>query len=99
MPFKALQCKFNQNGIFVNLIPDCISGTAFWLHLDVYCLHGGMPMSKKPERPTVEVAKPTYQPSKAELEADLRVNATFDQAIKALTEDVNVKHVEIKKSK
>ena len=54
-------------------------------------------MSRKSERPTVEVAEPTYQPSKVELEADLRVDATFEQAIKALTKDVNVKHIEIKK--
>ena len=50
-------------------------------------------MSKKPQRPTVEVAEPTYQPSKAELEADLRVDATFEQAVKALSKTVNIKHV------
>ncbi len=56
-------------------------------------------MSKKPDRPTVEVAEPTYQPSKAELEADLRVDATFEQAVKALAKDVNVKHVRIPKER
>ena len=48
--------------------------------------------NKKPEHPTVEVVEPTYQPSKAELEADLRVNATFKQAVKALSKTVNIKH-------
>lgn len=56
-------------------------------------------MAKQPTRPTVEVADPTYQPSKAELEADLRVDATFEQAVKALAKDVNVKHVKIRKDR
>lgn len=51
-------------------------------------------MTNKPQRPTVEVVKPTYQPSKAELESDLRVDATFEEAIKALSKPVNVKHIE-----
>lgn len=48
----------------------------------------------KTARPVVEVVKPTYQPSKAELDADLRVDATFEQAVKALSKPVNIKHVE-----
>ena len=50
-------------------------------------------MREKPERPTVEVVEPTYQPSKAELESDLRVDATFEQAVGALGRDVKIKHV------
>ena len=46
-----------------------------------------------PARATVEVAHAAYQPSKAELEADLRVDATFDEAVEALTWPVNIRHV------
>ena len=51
-------------------------------------------MTKKPQRPIVEVVKPTYQPSKAELDADLRVDATFEQGVEALATDVEIKHVD-----
>ena len=50
-------------------------------------------MNDKPKHPTVEVLEPSYQPSKSELEADLRVNATFPQAVKALSKTLNIKHV------
>ena len=46
-----------------------------------------------PHRPTVEVVNPRYQPSKAELEADLRVNATFEESVKALTRPVNIRYI------
>ena len=52
---------------------------------------------KLQQRPTVKVAEPTYQPSRTELEADLRVDATFEQAVKALAKDVNVRHVKVHK--
>ena len=51
-------------------------------------------MTDKPERPTVEVVEPSYQPSKAELEADLRVDATFPQAVKALSKIVRIRRVD-----
>ena len=50
-------------------------------------------MNDKPKHPNVDVVEPTYQPSKAELEADLRVNATFKQAVKALSKTVVIKQV------
>lgn len=50
-------------------------------------------MNEPKKRPTVEVVEPAYQPSKAELEADLRVDATFKQAVTALGRDVVIKHV------
>ena len=37
-----------------------------------------------PPPPIVEVVHPSYQPSKAELEEDMRVNATFEEAVKPL---------------
>ena len=41
----------------------------------------------------MEVVHPRYQPSKAELEADTRVNATFEEAVKALTGPVKVSYI------
>lgn len=48
----------------------------------------------KKERPTVEIVKPTHQPSNAELATDLRVNVTFEQGVQALVKRVNVKYVD-----
>ena len=52
---------------------------------------------KPPDRPskakTVEIVQSGYQPSKDELEADLRVDATFDEAVEALTKPVNIRYV------
>ena len=56
-----------------------------------------MERTDKPKHPTVELLEPSYQPSKAELEAGLRVDATFPQAVKALSKTLNIKNV--KKSK
>ena len=48
-----------------------------------------------PPSPTeVEIVHPTYQPSKAELEADARVDAAFDEAVEALTKPVVVRYVD-----
>ena len=38
-------------------------------------------MADAPNKPVVEIAHSGYQPSKAELEVDLRVEATFDEAV------------------
>ena len=43
--------------------------------------------------PVVEVVRSSYQPSKAELEEDLRVNATFEEAVQALARPVRVRYV------
>lgn len=43
--------------------------------------------------PEVEIVHPSYQPSKAELEADLWVEASFEEAVDALTRPVNVRYV------
>jgi len=47
---------------------------------------------KRPETPTVRTVDPTYQPSKAELEEDLRVDATFEEALKAVARTVKVEY-------
>ena len=51
-------------------------------------------MNPKPANPRpVEIVRPTYQPSKAELEEDLRVEATFEEAVQALTRPVSIRYV------
>ena len=41
----------------------------------------------------VDVVAPTYQPSKAELEEDMRVRATFEEAVEELTRPVKVRYI------
>ncbi len=55
---------------------------------------------KKPKQPqarTVDVVNPSYQPSRAELREDLRVDATFEELSKAVVQPVKVRHVNPKK--
>ena len=47
----------------------------------------------KPEPREIELAHPSYQPSKAELEEDLRVDATFEEAVQALAQPATVCYV------
>ena len=42
----------------------------------------------------VEVPGPSYQPTAAELREDLRVNATFEEAARAVTEPVRVRYTD-----
>ena len=51
-------------------------------------------MSDSPKPRDVEIVRPDYQPSKAELEEDARVEATFDEAVDALTRPVNIRYVD-----
>ena len=44
------------------------------------------------DRPVVDIPHPSYQPSVAELREDMRVNATFDQAIEALARPVTINY-------
>ena len=48
----------------------------------------------KPRAREVEIVNPDYQPSAAELEEDVRVDATFDQAVDALTKPVRIRYVD-----
>jgi hypothetical protein len=53
-----------------------------------------------PTEPAVlEVAHPSYQPSKAELEEDLRVDAKFEEAVQALARPVKLRYVKYPKRK
>ncbi len=55
--------------------------------------------TKKPQSPReVEIVSPDYQPSAAELEEDTRVDATFDEAVDALTKPVSIRYIDRPKS-
>ena len=45
----------------------------------------------------IELVDPSYQPSKAEMEEDLRVDATFEEAVQALAKPVTVRYVKYPK--
>ena len=48
-------------------------------------------MTKKAKRKTVTVKPNDYQPSKAELEKDIRIPTTPDRLAKAVTRSVNLR--------
>ena len=48
------------------------------------------------DQPEVEIVHQSYQPSKAELEADVRLKGTFKQAIQALLRPVRIRRVRSK---
>ena len=50
-------------------------------------------MTDKREPRDVEVVHPSYQPGKAELDEDMRVDASFEEAVNALTKPVRVRHI------
>ena len=52
-------------------------------------------MSTDPKPPRdVEIVRPVYQPSKSELGEDMRVGATFDEAVDALTRPVRIRYID-----
>jgi hypothetical protein len=49
----------------------------------------------KDQRPRqVEIVKPDYQPSAAELADDTRVDATLDEAVDTLTKPVSITYID-----
>ena len=50
-------------------------------------------MTEKQEPREVEIAHPSYQPSKPELEQDIRVDANFEEAADALAQLVSTGHI------
>ena len=50
-------------------------------------------MTEKPKLVEVETVDSSYQPSKAELEEDMRVDADFEEAVEALVQDVTIRHI------
>ena len=51
-------------------------------------------MTEKPKSQDVEIVRPDYQPSKAELEEDMRVDATPEEAVDALTRPVRIRYID-----
>ena len=51
-------------------------------------------MTDKPKLREVEIVNPNYQPSAAELAEDVRVDATFDEAVEALAKPVTIRYVD-----
>ena len=51
-------------------------------------------MTDKPKPREVEIVEPDYQPSAAELADDTRVEATFDEAVEALTKPVGIRYID-----
>lgn len=45
------------------------------------------------ERSTVEITRPSYQPSKADLEEDMRMMGTFDDLVQAVIRPVKIRFV------
>ncbi len=50
-------------------------------------------MPKKPARPVVEIPEQSYQPSVKELNEDIGLSGTFEDAVKALVRPVKVRRV------
>ena len=48
----------------------------------------------KQKKRKVKIVDSSYQPSKAELNEDMRVQATFEEAIDALVKPVEIEYVE-----
>ena len=48
----------------------------------------------KTKKRTVKIVRSTYQASKAELAEDHRLNASFEQIVKAATADVKIKYID-----
>ena len=47
-------------------------------------------MTKKPTKPTVEVKPRSYRPTKAELEADMSIQATPEELVRAVMRPMRV---------
>ncbi|MDE0002601.1 MAG: hypothetical protein OXQ29_07890 [Rhodospirillaceae bacterium] len=42
----------------------------------------------------VEIVRPDYQPSRRELDKDVRVDASFEEAVEALCKPVKIRYVD-----
>ena len=54
---------------------------------------------KRPASRDVEVVHTSYQPSRPELEEDMRVDATLEEAVQALARPVRIRYIRRPKSK
>ena len=48
--------------------------------------------AQEPKRPVIELAPSEYQPSKAELEEDVRLDATPEDVARSVLQPVRVRH-------
>ena len=55
-------------------------------------MHGAE--TPKPASRVVEIVRPSYQPSKAELEEDVRMSATFEEVVDALARPACIKYID-----
>ena len=55
--------------------------------------------NRKPPPREVEIVHSSYQPSKAELEEDMRIDATFEDAIKALVSPARIRYIKRPKTR
>lgn len=53
-----------------------------------------MTATRKPKPREVEIVRSGYQPTKEELVEDMRVDATFEEAVDALTRPVSIRHID-----
>ena len=51
-------------------------------------------MTDKPKPREVEIVHSSYQPSKAELDEDMRVEAGFEEAVDALAQPVSIRYID-----
>ena len=51
-------------------------------------------MAEKPQPVEVEMVESSYQPTKAQLEGDARVDVGFDEAVDALAQNVTIQTIE-----
>lgn len=53
-----------------------------------------MPETPRRKPREVEIVRPSYRPGKKELEEDLRVDATFEEAVDAVTRPVSIGYID-----
>ena len=49
---------------------------------------------EKPKPREIEIVNPSYQPSKEELEEDVRIDATFDELVDAVLLPVKIRYID-----
>lgn len=57
-------------------------------------LFKSLPIKDKPKPRKLKLVKPSYQPSKVELEADLQIDAIPEDAVEALLKSMEIEYVE-----
>ena len=81
--------------------PDAAGEVDFCLHHDKVprIMKGMANQNGNEKRSEVEVPHPSYQPNARELNEDLRLKGTFEDAIKALIRPVKIRRVMPKRAK